>query len=84
MWDVLAAICGWLGRGIGIEGDGGSVNERIFWSNTSHPLATSSEASTSGCHGSTEGDLKGSTKSCGPTLCERIRWWIRTEVFFCV
>lgn len=73
MWVVLAAVRGWVGkgvgRGMGREGDGGSVNGRIFWSNTSHPLATSSEASTSGCHGSAEGDLKGSTKSCGQTLC---------------
>lgn len=58
-----------VGRGMGGERVGGSVNGRIFWSNTSHHLATSSEASTSGCHGSTESDLKVPTKSCGQPLC---------------
>jgi len=55
---------GWRrGGGGGGEGVDGASMERIFWSNTSHHLATSSEASTSGCHGSAESDLKVSTKS---------------------
>lgn len=70
------------GRGMGGEGGGGSVNGRIFWSNTSHHLATSTEASTSGCHGSAESDLKVSTKSLCLCVCEsvcvRIRWWLPT------
>lgn len=57
---VLAAVTGRVGmgqgRGMGGEGGGESVNGRIFWSNTPHHLATSSEASTSGCHGSAEND----------------------------
>lgn len=73
------------GRGVGGEGGGGSVNGGIFWSNTSHHLATSSEASTSGCHGSPESDLKVSTKSCGQPVCVcvRIRWWLPTGFFKC-
>lgn len=74
---VLTAIRGWGEMGTGIGRERG-VNRRIFWSNTSHPLATSSEASTSGCHGSAESDSEGSTKSCGQTV--RIGCWLLTGV----
>ena len=50
-----------------MERGGESINGRIFWFSTSHCPATSSEASTSGCHGSAESDLKVSTKSCSHT-----------------
>lgn len=71
IWVVLVAVLGWKRERNGQRGDGGSVNWRIFWPNTSHLLATSSEASTSGCHGSAWGNLKG----CGQPVCERVRWW---------
>lgn len=54
---------------MGGGGGGGSVNGRIFWSSTSPHLATSNEASKSGCHGYAKSDLKVFTKSCSHSVC---------------